>query len=249
MKDRLETYLTEQLDFLELSCKSFDEGYLHEAKRLATTLRVLLHDTTQSRSLLRQLGIKSQIGFYDTCLDFNPKNLLSHNGILRIHLSNHEAVYEAPLDDTPLGMNHSKRFEDWWDKLVFASPEGNGFTRKKLVTDLANKEGGAHVDPKLNGKFEKLTNGEFLNTQFVTEEKASYIENAPAHALRQIAFEVIRSLKDRQVPNNKPTTIEYLARSKLKQNSNKVGRNDLCPCRSGIKYKKCCLNKKTVANN
>lgn len=24
---------------------------------------------------------------------------------------------------------------------------------------------------------------------------------------------------------------------------NKVGRNDLCPCGSGIKYKKCCLNK------
>lgn len=25
--------------------------------------------------------------------------------------------------------------------------------------------------------------------------------------------------------------------------SKKVGRNDLCPCGSGIKYKKCCLNK------
>jgi len=25
------------------------------------------------------------------------------------------------------------------------------------------------------------------------------------------------------------------------QNKNKVGRNDLCPCGSGKKYKKCCL--------
>lgn len=24
----------------------------------------------------------------------------------------------------------------------------------------------------------------------------------------------------------------------------KIGRNDLCPCGSGLKYKKCCLNKK-----
>lgn len=23
----------------------------------------------------------------------------------------------------------------------------------------------------------------------------------------------------------------------------KIGRNDLCPCGSGLKYKKCCLNK------
>ena len=26
----------------------------------------------------------------------------------------------------------------------------------------------------------------------------------------------------------------------------KVGRNDLCPCSSGIKYKKCCINKKVA---
>lgn len=215
VKERLETYLNEQLDFLDLSCKSFDKGYLHEAKRLATTIRVLLHDTIQSHSLLGMLGLKSKIGFYDTCLDFNPKNILSHNGIIRVRLSDIDAVYEAPLDDTPLGMNHSKPFEDWWNKLVFASPDGNGFTRKKLVTDLANKEGGTHVDPKLNSKFEKLTNGDYLNIQFVTEEEASYIENAPAYAMRQIAFEVICSLQDRKVPNNKPTSIEYLIRNKF----------------------------------
>lgn len=245
MKDRLETYLLEQLDFLELSCKSFDNGYLHEAKRLATTLRVILHDTNQSHSLLGQLGIKSKIGFYDTCLDFNPKNMLSHNGILRVHLSGRDAVYEAPLDDNPLGMNHSKPFEDWWNKLVFASLDDKGFTRKKIVTDLANKEGGAHVDPKLNSKFQKLTNGEYLNTQFIIEEDSSYIENAPAFAMRQIAFEVIHSLQDRLEPNNKPTTLEYLIKSKSEWNIKKVCRNDICPCGSGIKYKKCCLNKNT----
>lgn len=29
----------------------------------------------------------------------------------------------------------------------------------------------------------------------------------------------------------------------LKIENNKVGRNDLCPCGSGKKYKKCCLLK------
>jgi preprotein translocase subunit SecA len=32
--------------------------------------------------------------------------------------------------------------------------------------------------------------------------------------------------------------------SEVKSTKNKVGRNDLCPCGSGKKYKKCCMNKK-----
>lgn len=29
----------------------------------------------------------------------------------------------------------------------------------------------------------------------------------------------------------------------------KISRNDLCPCGSGLKYKKCCLNKKGLAKH
>lgn len=32
-------------------------------------------------------------------------------------------------------------------------------------------------------------------------------------------------------------------RSRIVVNNNKIGRNDPCPCGSGKKYKKCCLNK------
>lgn len=38
--------------------------------------------------------------------------------------------------------------------------------------------------------------------------------------------------------NNGYTPIEL---GEIKRNSSKVGRNDLCPCGSGKKYKKCCL--------
>jgi hypothetical protein len=53
-KDRsvLLANLAESIDFLNLSASSFDNGYEAEAKRLAVTLRVLLHDTAQSHSLL-----------------------------------------------------------------------------------------------------------------------------------------------------------------------------------------------------
>jgi hypothetical protein len=69
--DELAAHLAEQLQFIEASADAFDKGFEGEAKRLAVTLRVLLHDTKSSRSLLGQLGRKN-IDFLDTAIPFNP---------------------------------------------------------------------------------------------------------------------------------------------------------------------------------
>ena len=44
-------HLKEQILFLKASASAFDEGFDGEAKRLAVTVRVLLHDTNNSISL------------------------------------------------------------------------------------------------------------------------------------------------------------------------------------------------------
>lgn len=62
----LEAQLHRQFKYLANSAILFDEGDHDEATRLATTLRVLLHDTAQSTSLLTHLGLKGQIHFVDT---------------------------------------------------------------------------------------------------------------------------------------------------------------------------------------
>jgi hypothetical protein len=62
----LEALLAEQYDYLVASAVRFDEGYHHEWKRLAVALRVLVHDTAKSASLLSQLGIKDALAFLDT---------------------------------------------------------------------------------------------------------------------------------------------------------------------------------------
>ncbi len=54
----LEAHLKEQIAFLKASAQSYDKGFLGEAKRLAVTVRVLIHDTVASPSLLRQLDLK-----------------------------------------------------------------------------------------------------------------------------------------------------------------------------------------------
>ena len=49
-------HLKRQLAFLERSCIAYDQGYTDEAIRMATVIRVLLHKTHRSTSLLAHLG-------------------------------------------------------------------------------------------------------------------------------------------------------------------------------------------------
>jgi hypothetical protein len=65
--------------------------------------------------------------------------------------------YAAPLgrpDDEP---GRWVPFDRWWDAVVLNDHAGGGFTRKRLVLDLAQKEGGAHVDPTLPADYAALT--------------------------------------------------------------------------------------------
>jgi hypothetical protein len=56
----------EQLSFLRSSAASYDVGEQPEAKRLALGIRILLHDTRHSTSLLTHLGIKERLPLVDT---------------------------------------------------------------------------------------------------------------------------------------------------------------------------------------
>ncbi len=51
--------LRRQILFLQNSCRLYDEGHFEEAIRLAVALRVMLHDTDKSTSLLNHLAAKS----------------------------------------------------------------------------------------------------------------------------------------------------------------------------------------------
>jgi hypothetical protein len=64
----LEQHLAEQVSFLRVSAQAFDAGLEAEAKRLATSIRVLVHDTGISKSLIGQLGLKESMRFEDTTL-------------------------------------------------------------------------------------------------------------------------------------------------------------------------------------
>jgi hypothetical protein len=57
------------MSFLRSSSASYDAGRFGEAKRLAVVLRILLHDTARSLSLLHALGIKTTLKYFDRYAD------------------------------------------------------------------------------------------------------------------------------------------------------------------------------------
>lgn len=159
----LREHLEDQLGFLERSADAFDQGSEGEAKRIAASLRVLLHDTASSHSLLGQLGEKER-AYVDTALPEEPGNLLPHGGLVWQNMVPGKIEWVAQLDDVPL--RSERPFNDWWETPGF-SAAAHKLSRKDLVLSLANKDGGAHVDPKLTTAYAELSRKNLMGWTWV----------------------------------------------------------------------------------
>jgi hypothetical protein len=153
-------HLKRQLRFLSRYSADFDEGFTETAVTLGAVLRILLHDTRSSTSLLGLLKVLDSLQFIDTATPFNPANILPTMGLVRMTLqagptTSVECV--APLGDpSPARVQKPKAFEDWWNTPVTKDSHGSLFSRRDYVLTLANKEGGAHVDPEVKRSWYEL---------------------------------------------------------------------------------------------
>lgn len=195
-------HLKHQIAFMKQSATSYDNGFEDEAKRLAVVIRVLVHDTPKSTSLLTLLN-KKNIKFYDSASDYDPSRVVvSHSGLVlkKFTFPQGGGEYIAPLEDLPPSRSNSKKvdFDQWWDKkIVIRDNQKNTFTRKDLVTNVANTEGGAHVDANLDQAYANLSRFHSLGWKFFRSDVAEDFKNNPAlPSIRQIAHEVLKTLKD-----------------------------------------------------
>lgn len=195
--DELQKHLQDNIGFLKASCASFDTGFLGEAKRLATTIRVLLHDTTNSKSLLGLLGIKNSLKYVNTANRYDPSNLLAHHGLVGMRIGTGVSSYWAPLGDGPPPCYNRQpcTFDEWWNEPVVVDKRGGVFSRSDLVLFLANKDGGAHVDPQLDKAYAELTRNNSIGWMVSNGTDARPLSDIELHSVRQIAYEFIQSLK------------------------------------------------------
>jgi hypothetical protein len=188
-------HLREQIDFLLRSANSYDEGFKSEAKRMAVILRVLFHDHGKnSVSLLTHLN-KKDMFFYDSAHERRP-NILEPT-LTHLRISNEGASYVPNFDDTPISVTNIKvNFDKWWNNKVIKDQKGNTFTRNELVTKVCNQDGGAHIDAKLDKKYADLTRNNSIGWIFVSQNGREPVQNIELASIRQITFEVLKSLKD-----------------------------------------------------
>lgn len=195
-KAELLAHLRDSMGFLEASSASFDSGFVGEAKRLATTARVLVHDTDKSKSLLSLLKFKTDMGYLNTSHAFNPKNLISYHGLVGLRMENGSSKYWAPLGEgAPSRSGKYVLFPDWWNQEVIVDSRKAKFTRRHLVLALANKDGGAHVDPNLDENYAQLTRSNSVGWMISDGTTQRPMQDVELHSVRQIAFELHTSIK------------------------------------------------------
>jgi hypothetical protein len=85
-------------------------------------------------------------------------------------------------------------FQEWWNEIVFVDDQKQKMSRRDLVLALANQDGGAHVDPKLNETYARLSRHNSMGWTNSDGTTATAIPSAERAAMRQIAHELLATL-------------------------------------------------------
>jgi hypothetical protein len=175
-----------------------------EALRIATTIRVLVHDTPRSSSLLGQMKLKNSIKFLDSAIPTHPVPAAEANvdlvyygppGLVAIRSYSMGGKF-IPLFSEIKHKPSYILFDNWWETPCIPQYNGSKYSRAALVDMLANKEGGAHVDPAVNEAYrEYIKNSPFGSSFYVEGVDLGFTDNAAYASMRQVGWELLESLK------------------------------------------------------
>ena len=182
--------LKRQIIFLGNSVALYDSGCRQEAIRMATTIRILFHDTNASTSLLKHLGIKGTIRIPTTAISVEPESVceIDFGELMGGMIFSQELEYtliqkEAPTIAAP----------DWWVQPVFVR-NGSLISRRQIVLAAAHKDGGAHVD-ELDDDLRAVKEGFWIRTQTRPDGAivSEPVENNHFRIIRRFSDEILSS--------------------------------------------------------
>ncbi|PHI37541.1 hypothetical protein CBQ28_09255 [Pseudoalteromonas sp. GCY] len=192
-KEEVLADLNRQLKFMNRSFTEFDNGDIDEAIRIAQIIRVLVHDTKVSTSILNHLKLKSGFKFLDTSTHYPKNELAPKVGLLSISFAGPKVRFTPHLAGA-IEKNHRPYIEffDWWSKQVVLSCGGQELTRKDIVLFTSNKAGGAHLDIDMPKHLYDLLNHKGIGLITNDEEE---LKNGLHCSVRQIGFELEHSIR------------------------------------------------------
>ena len=205
VENLLEQRYGEFVNLLSVLCQYFDNDEKEIlALPISTAIRVLVHDTPNSTSLLKHLD-KKNIKFISTNTT-HPKEKVHLGLVGRINVGvtdgkGGEAKYWPLCNEKYFSMPEESNyleFEEWWGAERIFSSSQSSLTRKDLVLSVANKDGGAHFDSKVQKKYDDFRYAWSGGSTLVgiTSGKARGYDNIPTYpAIRQIAYELLKSIK------------------------------------------------------
>jgi hypothetical protein len=220
----LERHLASQLKFLASSSRNFDAGDVDEAQRLAVALRILLHTPRQGQALIRQVRL-DRVLFLDGAGRVDPAGLLPTTALVMtkfqvgpegIRSAEYVPRFSAPKLPEPVRW---LPFSSWWHQPVIVIPKEAPadplvITRERLVLYIADQDGGAHVDPQIDAEYHAISREQIASLRLAGSElqltgpddSSTPIPHVCAMSLRQIVYEVQRSLSERRTTPPAPTT-------------------------------------------
>lgn len=201
-RDELIVQLRDQLEFLDVSCREFDAGRENEAKNLAVRVRVICHQNAPSSiSLLHHMGVEESIMMRDSVPIYYyspgpPMAYVFGSGLSTVRPSPTSTRHLPRLRTEPLEeASVNTPFDPWWNLPVIFPRYGERPSRKRIVTWLANKTGGAHIEA-LPEALSNLLDGSAMGIGFSLNGRPPVLASPMPAAMRQIAEEVRVTLRE-----------------------------------------------------
>jgi len=188
----LQNELVEQLRLLRKSCDEFDNGDLAESRRIASSLRTLLHETKRSHSLLGQLD-KLNGQFVSTAIGNEVGNLAGYCGLTCSIMSPSSSKVSPFLDEGP--PPKLLDFNQWWNsEVIILDQKKSGFSRRDIVLTMADQDGGSHVDPQIDAAYYELSRKNSMGIMFGLGNQWEDAAGVVQCVVRQVAHELFKSL-------------------------------------------------------
>lgn len=212
-----------QIKFLKNDCASYDMGDFDYSKRIALSLRVLLHTTKTSTSLLDQLKSSFKFDSPDF-LDLStvylkyPNQSQETQEFVRAFLCHYYLDNSSP--ETPpillaksISIDPNERyprraFKTWWDRTTVVLIDQKYYTRKNIIEYLCNEDGGAHVDPLLSEKLAILKRETAKPLRFLIPKENSTYKTFTAK-INQILPASVRTIAEETLYMFNQTVIPY----------------------------------------